>query len=243
MFCGPPSAASTPLMPDPRISVIVPLCEGERFIGAALDSVAAQTLAPAEVIVVDDGSTDAGPEIAAARGGVHLVRQQRQGVAAARNAGLAVATGELVAFLDQDDVWLPSKLERQAAALAGDPETAVVLCHMEMLLEPGTARPEWFPARWLEEPQPGYVPSVWLARRSAFTAVGGFDPSFEIACDSDWLARVKDTRLSVTMLEDVLARWRVHGANGSYDRETMGRELMRMMRNTVQRQKAGRDAG
>ncbi|HEX5852076.1 MAG TPA: glycosyltransferase, partial [Solirubrobacteraceae bacterium] len=88
---------------QPSVSVIVPVYMGERFLADALDSVAAQTYAPLETIVVDDGSPDRSAEIAAGRPGVRLIRQKNQGVAAARNAGLAAARGELLAFLDQDD--------------------------------------------------------------------------------------------------------------------------------------------
>jgi glycosyltransferase involved in cell wall biosynthesis len=228
---------------EPLVSVIVPVHRGERFLAAALDSVEAQTHPRVETIVVDDGSPDASAEIAAARPHVHLVRQAHAGVAAARNAGLAVARGELVAFLDQDDAWMPEKLARQAAFLAAHPDTAIALSHMEVVLEPGTPHPVWLEPSWLVEPQPGYVPSTWLVRREAFERLGRFDTRYAIACDSDWLARAKDAGLGREMLPDVLVRWRVHGANGSYDQETMRRELMRMLRGTVARQQEARRAG
>jgi glycosyltransferase involved in cell wall biosynthesis len=229
-------------MAEPLVSVVIPVFAGERFLGEALDSVAAQTHPRVEVIVVDDGSPDASAEIAAARPGVRLLRESHRGVAAARNAGLAVAEGELIAFLDQDDQWLPDKLARQVQRLAERPELDLVLCHLEMTLVEGTPRPGWFEPVWLREPQAGYVPSAWMVRREAFERIGSFDTSYEIACDSDWLARAKDAGLRSEMLSGPLVRWRVHGANGSYDQDTMRREMLRMLRRTVGRQrKAGRD--
>jgi glycosyltransferase involved in cell wall biosynthesis len=230
-------------LPEPLISVIVPVFAGERFLADALDTVAAQTHPRVETIVVDDGSPDRSAEIAAARPGVRLLREPHRGVAAARNAGLAAARGELVAFLDQDDQWWPHKLARQAAALAARPELAIVRCHMQMTLLPGVPRPDWFEPEWLATPKPGYVPSTWLVRRDAFARVGEFDTSYAIACDSDWLTRAKDAGLASEMLADVLVRWRVHGENGSYDQATMRREMFRMLRGTAARQREGSRAG
>jgi len=228
----------------PTISVIVPVYKGERFLADALDSVAAQTYAPLETIVVDDGSPDASAEIAAARPGVRLVRQSNQGVAAARNAGLAAARGELLAFLDQDDEWLPGKLARQVAHLLEHPDVAIVLTHMHHVLVEDTPRPGWFRPDWLSEPQQGFTPSVWLVRREAFELVGAFDTGYEVACDSDWLARAKDAGLRQAMLEDALVRWRVHGANGTYDQETMRREMLSMVRSSAASQRrAMQEAG
>jgi glycosyltransferase involved in cell wall biosynthesis len=228
---------------DPLISVVVPVFAGERFLGEALDSIAAQTHSSVETIVVDDGSPDHSVQIAAGRPGVRVLREPHRGVAAARNTGLSAARGELIAFLDQDDQWRPRKLARQLAALAERPELEIVLSHMEMTLVAGTPRPSWFEPAWLTGPQPGYVPSTWLVRRGAFDRIGPFDTSFQIACDSDWLTRAKDAGLASEMLAESLVRWRVHGANGSYDRETMRRETFRMLRGTAARQREAGHAG
>ncbi len=230
-------------MAEPLVSVIVPVFAGERFLGDALDTVAAQTYPRVETIVVDDGSPDRSAEIAAARGGVRVLREPHRGVAAARNAGLSAARGELIAFLDQDDEWQPHKLALQAATLAERPELSIVLSRMHMTLVPGTPRPDWFEPAWLTSAKPGFVPSTWLVRREAFEQVGAFDTSYAIACDSDWLTRAKDRGLASEMLADVLVHWRVHGGNGSYDQETMRREMLRMLRGTAARQRETRNAG
>lgn len=224
-------------MAEPLVSVVVPVFAGESFLGEALDSVAAQTYPNVETIVVDDGSPDASARIAQGRSGVRVLREPHRGVAGARNAGLQAARGELIAFLDQDDEWLPDRLSRQVRELDGDPGLDVVLAHMEVVLEADTPRPPWFGPEWLREPQPGYVPSTWLVRRSAFERVGCFDTSYAIACDSDWLTRAKDAGLISRMLPDTLVRWRVHGENGSYDQGTMRSEMMRMLRGTAVRQR------
>lgn len=108
-------------MATPAVSVLVPLYQSEPWIGAALDSALAQTMGDLEVIVVDDGSTDGGSGIARAYSErdarVRYLRQENAGLPGARNTGLEAATGEYIAFLDADDLWLPDKLERQLAAV------------------------------------------------------------------------------------------------------------------------------
>jgi glycosyltransferase involved in cell wall biosynthesis len=218
----------------PLVSVVVPVHDGERFLAAALESALAQTHPRVEVIVVDDGSTDRSAEIAA-RHPVTLVRQDQQGVAAARNAGVAAASGELLAFLDQDDVWLPRKLERQVAALEARPELDFVLAHMEVFLEPGAPHPEWLDDSVLQTPSPSAIPSVLVARRRAFERIGGFDPGYRIACDADWLARAKDAGLEWARLDEALVRYRIHDRNGVHERAEMLRELMSVVRASKRR--------
>jgi glycosyltransferase involved in cell wall biosynthesis len=219
----------------PLVSVVVPAYAGERFLGEALDSVAAQTYSRVETIVVDDGSPDRCAQIAAARPGVRVLREPHRGVAAARNTGVAAAAGELIAFLDQDDLWEPAKLDRQVALLGERPELDIALTRVEMMLSAGTARPPWL--TWLTAQQPGYLPSTWLVRREAFERVGIFDTTYRIACDADWLARAKDDGLINAMLPEVLVRWRIHDTNGSYDQATMRSETFRMLRETAARQR------
>jgi glycosyltransferase involved in cell wall biosynthesis len=238
------------LTAQPSVSVIVPVYKGERFLAEALESVAAQTYAPLETIVVDDGSPDRSAEIAAGRAGVQVVRQANQGVAAARNAGLAVARGELVAFLDQDDQWLPQKLALQVDHLRTHADVAVVLTHMEH--GPGPTAPPRPPvvsaAPGSSEPQPGYTPSVWLgAPRGVRARSGSSTPPTEIACDSDWLARAKDAGLRH---RDAPRRARpLAGARRERQRieqDAMRAELLRMTRATAARQRAaaaGREPG
>ena len=106
-----------------QVSVVIPLYQTEAYIGQALASVLAQTFADFEVIVVDDGSRDRGPEIARATGDtrVRVITQENRGLAGARNTGIRHATADLIALLDADDLWAPEKLARHVAHFAADP--------------------------------------------------------------------------------------------------------------------------
>src|SRR5215468_6756734 len=125
-------------MMAPRVSAIVPLYNGERYLAEALDSALAQTLPEVEVIVVDDGSTDGGGAMADAYAERHparvrVVHQSNRGLCCARNAALAVARGEYLALLDADDVWLSHHLADSVARLDRDPGVALVHADIERI--------------------------------------------------------------------------------------------------------------
>jgi glycosyltransferase involved in cell wall biosynthesis len=224
----------------PRASVIIPLFNGERFLAEALDSVRAQTYPPFEIVVVDDGSTDRGPDIARAYSGVQVVTQPNAGNAAARNAGVARARGELLAFLDQDDVWAPSKLEVQVGRMTGDPELAYTVAHHRIFLEPGCARPPWLRAELLDRSVPGFVPGTLVARRSLFARVGLFDPRYPSGSDLDWFVRCRDARIPMALLDDVLLFRRVHEHNLSGDARSLADVVLSVHAALVRRRAGSR---
>jgi glycosyltransferase involved in cell wall biosynthesis len=183
------------------VSVVIPTYNYARFLGRAIESVMAQTVAPIEIIVVDDGSTDETPEVLARYANhVTALRRMNSGVASARNAGISVANGDLVAFLDSDDVWRPTKLERQLELQARYPECGAVGCGVEVVDAAGstlrilefkdaTGSPrERLRAFALRQRWVGGSSSGALIPRHVLASVGGFDATLEAAEDWDlWL--------------------------------------------------------
>jgi glycosyltransferase involved in cell wall biosynthesis len=152
-----------------NVSVIIPAYNAARFVSNAIESALGQTVAPLEVIVVDDGSRDDTADVVSRfPAPVRLVRQANGGPAAARNHGAREAKGEWLALLDADDTWLPHKLERQMT-LARDPKVAVIYA---MPAGHNQTRPATFEELWRRNCIDN---SSALIRRSAFLELGGFD--------------------------------------------------------------------
>ncbi len=219
------------------VSVIIPVRNGERFLPAAIASVAAQTYPAAEILVVDDGSTDATREIALASGARYMTSPAR-GSAAARNAGAAAARSPLLAFLDHDDLWMPEKLERQVEALGAEPGLGLVTTRARLRVEPGASPPGWF--RGDENAFSGAPISTMLVTARVMTEVGGFNPAFKHADDYDWLLRARDAGVLGKELDAVLVEYRVHGTNHSLDRRLVDPELMEALRASMRRRRLSR---
>ena len=206
------------------VTAVIPAFNSERLLATAIDSVLGQTLEPIECIVVDDGSTDETAEVARKyRNDVRLVQRESRGAAAARNVGAALAQGELLAFLDADDRWLPRRLELELAALEA-PRCAAVMCATEVVdsdLRPlGVIRQD--PALTVEEMLLCRSPLVstgsnLLVTRECFEAVGGFDETLPSnAGAEDWLMIFRLVeRGELGTIPDVLVQYRVHDANTS----------------------------
>lgn len=200
-------------MTVPLVSVIVPVYNGERFLGAALESVARQDYPRLEIVVADDGSADRTAPIARAFPGVRYVHHPHQGLAATRNAGLAAANGELISFLDHDDLWPPQKLRVQVDYLQRHPEVDYVVAHLRNFLEPGCGRPSWLKPELLERDQVAFSTGTMLARRTVFDRIGEFDRRLTVGDDTDWFARARAAGIVAAALPDVLLHRRIHDRN------------------------------
>ncbi len=222
----------------PLVSVIIPAYNGERFLGEALASVHAQDYAgELELIVVDDGSTDGTATLARSTPGVRYLHQPNRGNASARNHGVAAARGDLIAFLDQDDLWLPRKTRVQVDWLAAHPELDFVSCHTSLRFEPG-ADPDPPAYRGLPRSNfPSYVPSGLLARRSAFARLGPFNEALAYGSDTDWFFRAADARIPSAMIPEVLFEKRIHESNLGAQVPAMRRDLFAVLRASVQRKR------
>ena len=199
----------------PLVSCIVPCFNGERFLDECLASILAQTHRRLEIIVVDDGSTDRSAAIARRHGGrVRYHHQENRGPAAACNAGIDLATGDFIAFLEQDDLWLPDKTERQLAAFAADPALAYCVGHVQNFWIPAlAAEAERHRDAPVMQPVPGYVVQTLMARPAAFARAGRFDAALRFAAATDWFVRAAECNVPGRLLPEVLTRRRLHEDN------------------------------
>jgi glycosyltransferase involved in cell wall biosynthesis len=200
-FLAKPATTSPISIADnmPKVTVVVPVFNEVATIQRAIASVSRQTLADFEIIVVDDASTDGSGEAVAKMGEpqLRLIRHGRtQGAAAARNSGIRAARGELIAFLDSDDEWLPDKLAIQVGAMASDVApaatcTAFYLAHSDArVLRTPAARHGW-QEEFLDGcfVSPG---STLMVRRDVYKKVGMLDESLMRFEDWEWLIRLVD---------------------------------------------------
>jgi glycosyltransferase involved in cell wall biosynthesis len=194
------------------VSIVVPVRDGERYLGEALDTLLAQTRPPDEIVVVDDGSTDASADVAAARPGVRVLRRPAAGPAAARNAGIAASGGALIGFLDADDVAPPSRIERQAAALERDPRLAGVVGLVEHFVSPDCPHV----ALDVDVPEgvrPGWLVGALMARREAIAAAGPFAESMMGGETVEWLSRLRAGHHPLEVVDELVLRRRIHERN------------------------------
>jgi glycosyltransferase involved in cell wall biosynthesis len=207
----------------PLVSVVVPAFNAARFLAEALVSIVRQEYQPLEIVVVDDGSSDGTAEMArASRARPVVIEQPNRGPAAARNRGIAAAKGDVIAFLDTDDLWPDRKLALQVPRLTEDASLDVVL---------GRIRYEALDDRTLDgirfdEPQ-GVLTNVNLGagvfRRNVFDRVGLFDESLRFSEDQDWFLRARELGIGIAVLGEVTLRYRLHA--GNMTRGKSGREL------------------
>ncbi|HAS82035.1 MAG TPA: hypothetical protein DCS43_05015 [Verrucomicrobia bacterium] len=199
-------------MKKPTISVIVPVYNGERFLAEAIQSVLAQAILPDEIIVVDDGSTDSSANVAAALAStspvpIQYVVQTNQGPSSARNHGLRLATGDLLAFIDADDLWERNKLFTQASYLNEHPEILIIRGMVQMFeVCDGKVTP-------IDDPWHGANLGCSLFRRKAFEIVGPFDEAMRLAEDLDWFLRASERSVSQRVLQCTSLWYRKHDNN------------------------------
>lgn len=213
------------------VSVIMPAYNVGNTIAESLNSVWEQTYQPGEVIVIDDGSTDG--TTALLTGLDDRIRYQWQanaGPSAARNRGLTLAAGDLIAFLDADDLWLPKSLEMLVTSLVADPAVAIVR---------GRIRDMWPRVSETEDPVLGEpVRSFNLGnavyRREVFTTLGGFDAGMRTGEDIDFWVRATE-RFVIRTIDDVTLLYRRKLVDRIDARRTHFRNLARTLKRSIER--------
>lgn len=205
-------------MSGTTVSCIIAVYNGRQYLAEAIESLRAQSRPVDEIIVVDDGSTDDSAEIAAGFGPpVRCLRQENAGQSAARNHGVRVSRGELLSFLDADDLIHPNKIERQLQCFAEAPELMLMNAYARNFWSPEVPEDQrrltgWQAVTHSSQPFPAFI-ATWLFRRDAWQRVGGFDENRRFGEDSDWLDRVRFSGMPIETIPAVLARRRLHQTN------------------------------
>lgn len=211
----------------PRVSVLIPTWNREKYLGEAVESVLNQTYRDFEVVVVDDGSTDGTEDLVRRFGRVRYVWQPHSGIPAARNRALAEARGEFVAWLDSDDLYVPDKLEKQVAYLDAHPECEIVFCLVQSFSSIADCDMTGRQSRVAEAVGGRLrtcVPSACI-RRALLERYGGFDEKYPYAEDTQWVARICAAGVDVRhCMEERLYRCRIHDGQISCSHEGLRRQ-------------------
>ena len=240
----------------PGISVVIPSYNSAAYLSEAIDSALNQTVLPLEVIVINDGSTDETPQILQRyQGRIVAITQENRGLSGARNRGIAAATGELIAFLDADDVWLPQKLEKQVACLEEHPRAGFVHTgahwwnadtgeqsirvngNLHQLA--GACYKEFFAYNRV-------TVSTIVVRRECLAAVGNFDEGIRRPTTQDYDLCFRIARHhELAYVDEPLVRYRLHASNFSKQPLPMWEDLLYVLRKALRddvslRRKVGR---
>lgn len=232
------------------ISVIIPVYNGAAYLAEAVESVRAQSCPPRRIFLVDDGSIDATPQVAAALCGdgrrppVNYVRQDNAGPAAAINRGVAMVEDGFIAFQSADDVWMPDKLAWQMQALIPGIDCGgadLVFGHMQNFISPDLDATVAANLRCPPEPMPGHNAGTLMTRVNTFRTVGPLNESFRIGEFIDWYGRAIDLGLKSVMLPQVVTMRRLHGGNHSLTRKTEAVGYTHVLKAMLDRRRAQRE--
>jgi glycosyltransferase involved in cell wall biosynthesis len=239
----------------PKISVNIPVFNDEKYIRQTLDSVLGQTFSDLEVVIVDDGSTDGTAAIIKGYRDPRLkyYYQRNQGIGAARNRALKESSGEYIAFLDHDDLWLPAKLEKQMALLEKDSSLGLVFCDTTFFNDRGDMYSIYADrkpprGRVFDEILSWYFLSceTVVIRQAVLAQVGEFPPQMMMAEEYDLFLRIA-YKYPIDYVDEPLAKYRIHEKNYSWGKELQAieeeaeavRNLRRRFPEVEQRHAAG----
>src|SRR5262245_45958654 len=226
---------------DPVASLIVPAHNAEPFIRQALESVIAQAYRPMEIVVVDDGSIDGTAQVTRAIAEASDVPlryafQKNRGPAAARNRGIEMAEGEIIAFQDADDVWTEHELTTQLRLLAQRPTACVALGYTRAVRTTNDGGVGDCPGAM---GRPGLVTVLQAAlfRRTVFDQVGLLDETLLRGEDVDWFLRALEQNTEMVVHSDVVLLYRRHATSLTADHERGARALLLALKRSLDRRR------
>lgn len=213
-----------------RVSLIIPCFNAAPWLAAAVESALDQTRPPDQIIIVDDGSTDSSLRVASGFGAlVQSIARPHAGISAARNCGLEAASGQVIAFLDADDLWPHDSLRTRLQALAKHPEADYAFGQVEPFAD-ATGDP-------IEAPRAGRLAGALLVRRRMLDRVGGFDAELSTGETIDWVARADAAGCIGVAVNAPTLRRRVHDRNTVRDEGRLHRDYLTVLRRNIARRR------
>jgi glycosyltransferase involved in cell wall biosynthesis len=223
---------------NPLVSVIIPVYNGEQYLAEAVGSAQSQTYLPVEIIVIDDGSTDATVQVAKQfSSSIRYYYQSNSGAAAARNQGIRIAKGDYFAFLDADDLWPEDKLQVQISRFVKNPELEVVLGRIQYVRLPGAGE---IRIQLEQDDTLAYVHlGSGLYKKTVFDRIGGFDETLHFSEDHDWFLRAREQRVKMTILDQVTLYYRLHQNNMTRDnKRIIDLHMVKALKKSLDRRRA-----
>jgi glycosyltransferase involved in cell wall biosynthesis len=222
---------------DLPISVIVPVCNGAGFLAEAIASIRAQDPPVAEIIVIDDGSTDGSGDLAETLGSdIRVIRQGRNvGPAAARNCGITAATGAIIGFLDVDDLWTPDATSLLLLRMQRPSEPAIAAGRIKVI---SGSLP--FGAAAASPLMEGYAMHFGscLIRRHVFDEIGLLDPALRYGEDTDWFMRARERGIPIAVIDAVTMIHRRHEGNMTLHDDHTVESSLKVLKRSLNRRRA-----
>lgn len=223
---------------DPRVSVIIPVYDGELYLSEAIESALSQTYRSLEVLVVDDGSTDRSAEVARRwLPRIQYFHLPHCGTGAARNHGATEARGEFLAHLDADDVWVRDKLERQMRLFEAEPELDLVSGGVENFYSPDVEGEVRKFTRHVTGVIGGNAASAIVVRKEAFRRVGAYATEWRLGTDLDWHIRSVELGLRMKAVDGLVVRRRLHMTNSGVVRRQFAGDRLHILKKALDRRR------
>ena len=229
------------MIPDnrPFFSAIIPVCNGEKYLAAAIETVLHLSYEPMELIIVDDGSTDGTEKIIANYSSrIRYVCQPNRGPASARNRGLQYARGNIIGFLDADDLWTPAIVTQALASLTSNPDVDIVQGRIQEI----TPRPydvAGIAYDYLSAPYPFINLGSAVYRKDVFAKIGGFDETMRFCEDYDWFLRAFDARIYKVRIDEVTLLYRTHSGGMTWGKSLHEIGMAKAHKKAIERRRQG----
>jgi glycosyltransferase involved in cell wall biosynthesis len=224
---------------DGLVSVIIPVFNGEKYLREAIKSVLGQTYKRAEIMVIDDGSTDSTARIAKHYSpAVKYFFQPNSGISAALNRGIEVAQGSFFAFLDADDLWEKNKLRQQMEVLANNPDMDIVFGQVKQFYISELDEDRKNRIRIPAGVTPGFFKGTMLIKRDSFLRVGAFETKWKVGDFIDWYLRAMEKGLKSVVLEEVVLQRRIHGNNMGIRERKSQTDFVRVLKASLDRRRS-----